>query len=106
MSLEVTNSQTFEERSHVLLAAIETAEDATFHRLAEVVKAHRGSGALNKILTEATKRNQAGGRTGGNRLTELGDAIMINDAKISTTDIVASNVVMHVIDTVALPPAM
>lgn len=34
-----------------------------------------------------------------------GDAVMINDAKVTATDIVASNGVIHVIDSVVLPPA-
>ena len=33
-----------------------------------------------------------------------GDAVMINDAKVTATDIAASNGVIHVIDTVILPP--
>lgn len=34
-----------------------------------------------------------------------GDTVMINDAKVTATDIVASNGVIHVIDSVVLPPA-
>ena len=34
-----------------------------------------------------------------------GDTVMINDAKVTTADIKASNGVIHVIDTVLLPPA-
>lgn len=34
-----------------------------------------------------------------------GDTVMINDAKVATADIAASNGVIHVIDTVLLPPA-
>ena len=34
-----------------------------------------------------------------------GGRVLINDAKVSTADIVASNGVIHVIDTVLLPPA-
>lgn len=33
-----------------------------------------------------------------------GDAVMVNDAKVTATDIKASNGVIHVIDTVLLPP--
>jgi len=33
-----------------------------------------------------------------------GDAVMINDARVTATDIGASNGVIHVIDTVILPP--
>jgi uncharacterized surface protein with fasciclin (FAS1) repeats len=37
-------------------------------------------------------------------VTEQGNSVMINDAKVTTTDIVASNGVIHVIDKVILPP--
>jgi uncharacterized surface protein with fasciclin (FAS1) repeats len=33
-----------------------------------------------------------------------GDTVMINDAKVTATDIAASNGVIHVIDTVTMPP--
>jgi uncharacterized surface protein with fasciclin (FAS1) repeats len=39
------------------------------------------------------------------KVTIQGNAVMINDAKVTTTDIVASNGVIHVIDAVVLPPA-
>ncbi len=35
-----------------------------------------------------------------------GSTVMINDAKVTATDIEASNGVIHVIDTVLLPPSM
>ncbi len=34
-----------------------------------------------------------------------GEAVMINDAKVTAADVAASNGVIHVIDTVMLPPA-
>ncbi len=34
-----------------------------------------------------------------------GGAVMINDAKVTTTDIEASNGIIHVVDTVILPPS-
>jgi uncharacterized surface protein with fasciclin (FAS1) repeats len=34
----------------------------------------------------------------------MGDKVMANDATITTTDIVASNGVIHVVDSVILPP--
>jgi uncharacterized surface protein with fasciclin (FAS1) repeats len=39
------------------------------------------------------------------KVTVMEGAVTINDAKVTTTDIVASNGVIHVIDTVVLPPA-
>ena len=38
------------------------------------------------------------------KVTAMDGAVTINDAKVTTTDIVASNGVIHVIDTVLLPP--
>lgn len=37
-------------------------------------------------------------------IEKKGDAVMVNDAKVTATDIAASNGVIHVIDTVILPP--
>jgi len=37
--------------------------------------------------------------------SKMGDKVMANDATITATDIVASNGVIHVIDTVILPPS-
>jgi uncharacterized surface protein with fasciclin (FAS1) repeats len=37
-------------------------------------------------------------------ITVRGDAVMLNDAKVTATDIAASNGVIHVIDRVILPP--
>jgi len=34
-----------------------------------------------------------------------GDKVMVNDATVSAADVAASNGVIHVIDTVLLPPA-
>jgi uncharacterized surface protein with fasciclin (FAS1) repeats len=39
------------------------------------------------------------------KVTVMEGAVKINDAKVTATDIVASNGVIHVIDTVVLPPA-
>jgi uncharacterized surface protein with fasciclin (FAS1) repeats len=36
--------------------------------------------------------------------SKMGDKVMANDATITTTDIVASNGVIHVVDSVILPP--
>jgi len=38
------------------------------------------------------------------KVTTSGDGVMINDAKVTAADISASNGVIHVIDTVVLPP--
>lgn len=40
------------------------------------------------------------------KITVNGKTVTINDAKVTKADIVASNGVIHVIDTVLLPPAM
>lgn len=37
-------------------------------------------------------------------VTLKGSPVMINDAKVTATDVVASNEVIHVIESVLLPP--
>ena len=39
------------------------------------------------------------------KVTTSGNTVMINDAKVTAADIAASNGVIHVIDTVVLPPS-
>jgi len=56
---------------------------------ADVVKLQSADTALGKPVTIKVE----------------GDAVMVNDAKVIITDIEASNGVIHVIDTVILPPA-
>lgn len=55
---------------------------------AEVVKLEEAKTVNGEMLTIETK----------------GDAAMVNDATITATDIAASNGVIHVVDTVILPP--
>lgn len=38
------------------------------------------------------------------KITVGGDAVMVNDAKVTATDIAASNGVIHIVDSVILPP--
>ena len=38
------------------------------------------------------------------KVTVKGSTVMINDANVTATDVVASNEVIHVIDSVLLPP--
>lgn len=40
---------------------------------------------------------------GGDLMISLGDAVMVNDATVTTVDIEASNGVIHVVDTVIIP---
>jgi uncharacterized surface protein with fasciclin (FAS1) repeats len=51
-------------------------------------------------LSEATTVNGA-----DVDITVDGGSVMINDATVTATDIAASNGVIHVIDTVILPPS-
>jgi uncharacterized surface protein with fasciclin (FAS1) repeats len=39
------------------------------------------------------------------KITVNGDKVMVNDGTVSTADVTASNGVIHIIDTVLLPPA-
>jgi uncharacterized surface protein with fasciclin (FAS1) repeats len=58
------------------------------------------------MAAEVVKLNEAKTLNGKMlKVTVKGSTVMINDAKVTTTDIVASNGVIHVIDTVVLPPA-
>jgi uncharacterized surface protein with fasciclin (FAS1) repeats len=57
------------------------------------------------MAVDVTKIKEA--KTVNGKLLEIevkGDAVMVNDAKVTKTDIGASNGVIHVIDTVILPP--
>lgn len=57
------------------------------------------------MAADVTKLKQA--KTVNGKTLEIevkGDAVMVNDAKVTKTDIGASNGVIHVIDTVILPP--
>jgi uncharacterized surface protein with fasciclin (FAS1) repeats len=57
------------------------------------------------MAADVTKIKEA--KTVNGKMLEIevkGDAVMVNDAKVTKTDIGASNGVIHVIDTVILPP--
>ena len=56
----VKNSQTFEERGHAMLAALETAETVIFERLADKTRALRSNyfAALNEIAAKARELDQ------------------------------------------------
>lgn len=55
---------------------------------ADVVKLHEAKTVNGRILSISAK----------------GDAVMVNDSTVTATDIAASNGVIHVIDSVLLPP--
>ena len=57
------------------------------------------------MAADVVKLNEA--KTVNGKMLDIetnGDAVLVNDAKVTTTDINASNGVIHVIDTVILPP--
>ncbi len=57
------------------------------------------------MATDVTKLTEAKTVNGKPvAITEHGNSVMINDAKVTGTDITASNGVIHVIDKVILPP--
>lgn len=57
------------------------------------------------MAAEVVKMNEAETVNGKKvRITVEGDAVMINNAKVASADVDASNGVIHVIDTVILPP--
>lgn len=54
---------------------------------------------------DVVKLNEAKTVNGQNvSVKTRGDTVMINNAKVTATDIVASNGVIHIVDTVILPP--
>jgi uncharacterized surface protein with fasciclin (FAS1) repeats len=57
------------------------------------------------MAAEVVKLNEAKTLNGKMlKVTVKGSTVMINDAKVTATDVVASNEVIHVIDSVLLPP--
>ena len=57
------------------------------------------------MAAEVVKLNEAKTLNGKMlKVTVKGSTVMINDAKVTATDVAASNEVIHVIDSVLLPP--
>ena len=51
-------------------------------------------------------RHRTATAVNGDTLTfVVGDSVMVNDATVTTPDVMASNGVIHVIDKVLIPPA-
>lgn len=72
-------------------------------QLTAILTYHVVPGAV--MAADVVKLDEA--QTVNGRLLEVrtsGGSVMINDAKVTATDIAASNGVIHVIDTVVLPP--
>jgi uncharacterized surface protein with fasciclin (FAS1) repeats len=72
-------------------------------RLAAILTYHVVPGAV--MAADVVKLDQA--KTVNGKMLGVkvkGDKVMINNAKVTATDIAASNGVIHVIDTVVLPP--
>lgn len=60
----------------------------------------------NVMASDVVKINEASTLSGKNVDVKVGDdGVMLNNSKVVTTDIKASNGVIHVIDTVLLPPS-
>jgi uncharacterized surface protein with fasciclin (FAS1) repeats len=72
-------------------------------RLAAILTYHVVPGKV--MASEVTKLDEA--KTVNGRMIDVstsGGTVMVNDAKVITADIPASNGIIHVIDTVILPP--
>ena len=72
-------------------------------RLAAILTYHVVPGKV--MAAEVTKLDEA--KTVNGRMIDVstsGGTVMVNDAKVITADIPASNGIIHVIDTVILPP--
>ncbi len=73
-------------------------------KLTEILTYHVVDG--NVMAAEVVKLTEAKALNGMMvKVKVSGDTVMINDATVTSTDIAASNGVIHVIDTVLLPPA-
>ncbi|KQI69844.1 Nex18 symbiotically induced protein [Loktanella sp. 3ANDIMAR09] len=70
--------------------------------LAAVLTYHVVPGAV--MSTDLTDGMNAATVNGADVTITVGDSVMVNDATVTTADIAASNGVIHVIDTVILPP--
>ena len=72
-------------------------------QLVAILTYHVVPGELMAVdVVKLTEAKTVNGKTVA--VTEHGNSVMINDAKVTATDIVASNGVIHVIDKVILPP--
>jgi hypothetical protein len=60
MPLQVTNSQFFEERGYVMLAALDAVDEAIFNKLAAKARALRSDyfAQLNEIAAQYKRREQ------------------------------------------------
>ena len=73
-------------------------------KLTEILTYHVVDG--NVMAADVVKLSEAKALNGMMvKVKVSGDTVMINDATVTSTDIAASNGVIHVIDTVLLPPA-
>jgi uncharacterized surface protein with fasciclin (FAS1) repeats len=72
-------------------------------KLTEILTYHVVPGMV--MASDVVKLKQAKTVNGGMiAITSSGGAVMVNNAKVTTTDIAATNGVIHVIDSVILPP--
>jgi uncharacterized surface protein with fasciclin (FAS1) repeats len=72
-------------------------------QLTEILTYHVVPGKV--MASDVAKINEAETVNGkALKITVGGDSVMVNDAKVTATDIAASNGVIHVIDSVILPP--
>ena len=63
-------------------------------------------GYLFETAAQVVRLNEAGTVQGAKvRIRTSGGKVMINDASVVAADVAASNGVIHVIDTVLMPPA-
>lgn len=71
-------------------------------KLAEILKYHVVSGTVmaDKVVTLSSATTLQGSDV---TIKVMGDKVMVNDATVVQADVVASNGVIHVIDTVLLP---
>ncbi len=73
-------------------------------QLIDILTYHVVSGAVKAadVVTLSSAKTVNGAEV---KITVNGSSVMVNDANVTATDIMASNGVIHVIDTVLIPPA-
>ena len=73
-------------------------------KLRQILTYHVVAGRVGS--SEVTKMTSAKAVSGGSvRIAVKGSDVMVNDARVVTPDVAASNGVIHVIDSVLMPPA-
>ncbi len=93
-----------DEAFEALLEELDVTQEDLLARddLADILTYHVVAGTVTSDMLEAGDVETVNGAT---VTVSLDDGVMVNDATVVTADVMASNGVIHVIDSVLLPPA-